>query len=548
VVLRDYSTYTVVTWADANFARIFSLEPIAGRLYSDSEAHRAALVGEEFARDNFGGPQAALGQILHIENEAVAVTGVLPGRFDFPAHTQVWEAAPSEPESRSRTAFSYKAVGLRRPGVSLQAAQSELSGISRRLQIAYPDDNRAKVIKLQPLQQAMTGEVRPTLMFLWATAGLILLIACVNLTHLELVRSLERHREISIRKALGSSRWQVVQPVLIETLLVSLTGAAAGVLLSFPVVKMLVAMAPKELQLANGIHLNGWVLGFTLGMAVVTAALSALLPAIRAGRVNHVEALKLNASRGIGRHDAAGLRNGLIIAEVTAAFLLSTGAGLLLHTMKNLMDRDMGYDTRQMLVVDADAPAHSTGDALRVVGQFNHLFAQLETMPGVERVAGIMGLPMGSYGSNGYYSTSGGLTVDRRHEAYADFSVASPGYFRTMGIPVLRGRDFSAQDTFDSPFVAVISESLARRSYGDANPVGKQMQCGLDSDKWMTIIGVAGDVRQNSPAELPGPTLYMPMTQHPFYANQIHIVLRTPVQPLTLMDAVRKNPVGAKSR
>jgi predicted permease len=147
-----------------------------------------------------------------------------------------------------------------------------------------------------------------------------------------------------------------------------------------------------------------------------------------------------------------------------------------------------------------------------------------------------MGLPTGAYGSNGYYQTRGGLPADPRHAAYANFSVSSPGYFQTMAIPLRSGRDFNAQDTFNAPFTAVISESLARQSFGNAHPVGKLIQCGLDSDKWMTIVGVVGDVRQDSPAELPGPTLYMPMAQHPFYANQIHIVLRTRVKPLTLMN------------
>jgi putative ABC transport system permease protein len=160
-------------------------------------------------------------------------------------------------------------------------------------------------------------------------------------------------------------------------------------------------------------------------------------------------------------------------------------------------------------------------------------------MPGVERAAGIMGLPTGSYGSNGYYTVTGAGPVDVNRSPHADFSVASPGYFPAMGIPINRGRDFSAQDTYESPFVAVISESLAKQSFGRADPLGKQIQCGLDSDKWMTVVGVVGDVRQESPAENPGPALYMPMTQHPFYGNQIHIVLRTQVKPLTLMNAVQ---------
>jgi predicted permease len=539
VELRNHSVYTVLTTVDANFARVFSLQPVAGRLFTDAEAHRAALVGEQFARDHFGSVQAALGQALRVENDPLEITGVLPASFDFPSKTQVWEAYPLRPESKSRTAFNYKAVALVRSGVSFQTAQAELTQFSRQLEKSYPVDNRNKQFEIDPLQQALTGKARPTLLLLWATVALILLIACVNVTHLQLVRSMERQREIAIRKALGSSRWQVIQPVLLEGLLVSLIGATAGVLLAFPAVNALVAMAPSELPRANEIRLSGWVLGFSLGLSVLTALGSSILPALRAAKVDPAEALKHDASRGMSRRGAARFRDGLVIAEVAATFVLAMGAGLLVHTMMTLRARDMGYETRQLLVVDADAPAHSEQEAHRAVQQFYELFGQLAAIPGVEHVAGIMGLPTGEYGSNGYYNTRGGLPADPAHALSSVFSVASPGYFPAIGIPIVRGRDFSSQDTYESPFVAVISESLARQSFGSADAVGKQIQCGLDSDKWMTIIGVVGDVRQDSPAEEPGSALYMPMAQHPFYGNQIHIVLRTAIKPLTLMNAVQ---------
>jgi putative ABC transport system permease protein len=539
VQLRNYSTYSAVTSVDANFAGVFSLQPVAGRLLTDADAHRAVMVGEQFARDNFGSPQAALGHVLHIENEPLEIAGIFPAGFDFPTKTQVWESRPSQSKWDERTAFNYKAVVLLRPGVSVQAAQTELDGISHRLQTAYPDANRNKQMIVQSLQHALTVDARPTLLFLWATVGIILLIGCVNVTHLQLVRSIERQRELAIRRALGSSRRQIMQPVVLESLLLALMGGAAGVLLAFPAVHGLVAMAPKELPRADEIRLNGWVLVFTLGISILTAIASALLPALRAAKIDPAEALKHDTSRGLSRQGAGVLRNGLVIAEIAATFVLAMGAGLLLHTMTTLMGRDMGYQTRQLLVVDADAPAHSTENYQHAVQQYYDLFAKLTMLPGVIHVAGIMGLPTGIYGSNGYYQTKGGLPVDPGHPAWSGFSVASPGYFQAMGIPIKSGRDFSTQDQYDSPFVAVISESLAKQSFGSSDPVGKQLQCGLDSDKWMTIVGVVGDVRQDSPAEKQGPTLYMPMTQHPFYANQIHIILRTEVQPLTLMNAVQ---------
>ncbi len=542
VQLRDHAAYTVVTLADANFAKVFSLQPIAGRLYSEADAKHAALVSERFARDNFGSPQAAVSQLLRIEGEPIEIVGVIAGpsggAFDFPNRTQVWLASSLTPDSKSRSAFNYKAVALLRPDAAFPTAQAELASISAHLQAAYASDNRGKSMVVEPLKDALTGDSRPTLIFLWAAAGLILLIACVNVMHLSLVRSMERQRELAIRRALGSSRWRVMQPVFLESMLVALLGAATGILLAFPTLHLLVALAPQELPRTSQIHLNLRVLAFALALSILTAVLSAILPALRAAQVDPAEALKSDSTRGLTSRSSTLFRSSLVVAEVAATFVLAVGAGLLLRTMSTLNARDLGFETRQMLVADADAPAAGETGSQKAVQEFNNLFAQLTHLPGVESVAGIMGLPTGNYGSNGYYETKGGLPTDPAHPAWSNFSVASPNYFQTMGIPLKRGRDFTPEDTHDSAMVAIISDSLARQSFGSADPVGKQIRCGLDSDKWMTVIGLVGDVRQDSPAQPPAPALYMPMTQHPFYGNQIHVVLRTSVKPLSLINSV----------
>ncbi len=551
VQLSDHAAYTVVTIADASFASVFALQPVAGRLYTEADAKHAALVSERFALQNFGNVHAAIGQVLHVEGMPLEIVGVIGAGFDFPKGTQVWMASPTVPESQSRTSFNYKAVALLRRDRSFSRAQAELNIISARLQAAYAKENRNKEMRVQPLRDALTADSRTTLLFLWAAAGVILLIACVNVMQLQLVRSMERERELAIRRALGSSRWRVMQPVFLESVLVALIGGTVGVLLAFPSVRVLVAMAPAELPRMSEIHLNLWVLGFALGLSSITAVLSATLPALRAANVDAAEALKSDSSRGTTRRRVSLLRDGLVVAEVAMTFVLAVGAALLLRTMFTLDARDVGFERRQMLVVDADAPATKEIDLEKVISQFNELFMDLEHLPGVQHVAGVMGLPTGIYGSNGDYETKNGPASDADQKTWSYFSVVSPGYFETMEIPLKRGRDFKWQDTHDGEMVAVISDSLARQSFGNADPVGKQIRCGLDSDKWMVIVGVVGDVRQDSPAERPGATLYMPMTQHPYYANQIHVVLRTDVKPLTLMNAVdariaRINPLIAR--
>ena len=544
VQLRDHSAYSIVTFADTNFARVFALRPMAGRLFTAEE--HAAMVSERFARDNFGAAQAAVGQVVGIEGEPEEIVGVLPEGFDYPGGTQVWVASHPQPAWQGRTSFNFKAVALLREGEGFTQTGTELEALSGRLETAYPKDNHGKAMRVKPLKEALTGDSRQTLLFLWAAAGLILLIACVNVMHLQLVRSMERQRELAIRRALGSSRWRVMQPVFLESVMVALMGGAAGVALAFPAVKVLVAMAPKELPRAAEIHLNLWVLGFALALTLGTAVVSAMLPAMRASKVDPADALKCDASRGITRHGAGLMRDGLVVAEVAATFVLAVGAGLLLRTMMVLNARDMGYQTRQMLVVDADAPATREMESLRAVGMFDQLFAQLRGLPGVDRVAGVMGLPTGSYGSNGYYETKGGLPVDPDHPAWSNFTVASPGYFAAMGIPLKRGRDFGTEDTHESGMVAVISESMARQSFGEADPVGRQIKCGLDADKWMTVVGVVGDVRQESPADAPGPTLYMPMTL--MHAVEERIAKTNPLiaRRYTTMDALMDQSVATE--
>ncbi len=557
IQLRDHAVFTGFAAVDGNFVRVFGLTPIAGRVFTGSEAGNAALVSERFAHDNFGSVQAALGQTFHLENKPVQITGVLPSSFNFPDKTQVWVEYLFHPETEDRTAFNYKAVAKLRSGVSFEAAQAELTTISQRLKAAYPDANKNKQMAVVPLQEELTGKARPMLLLLLAAVGIILLIACVNVTHLELARSIERQRELAVRTALGSSRWQLRQLVMAEGLLISLAGGLCGVLLAGPAVRVLVAMAPAGLPRATEIHLNGWVLAFTLGLCLLATVVSSLVPARRASKVDPAEALKQDSSRGMAGHNASALRDGLVVAEIAATFVLAVGAGLLLRTLMTLSTRDLGFQTARMLVVNAAAPAQThdeltvTSDELKVAQQYDSLLTQLAALPGVEHVGGIYGLPTASSGSNGNYSVKGGVPMNSDHAPWANFSAITPGYFQTMGIPLKLGRGFDAQDTYAGQPVVVISESLARQSFGSANPIGRQLQCGLDLDsfnKWATIVGVVGDVRQDSPASQPGPILYLPIAQHPYRAAEMDLVLRTKVPPLSLMNTVQAETMHANSQ
>jgi putative ABC transport system permease protein len=540
VQLRDHATFTGVSFVDPGFARVFQITPEAGRWFSDAEANHAAVVNATFARNNFGSAQAAVGQILKIDGHPMEIVGVVSGSFEFPKHTQIWSAESAQPESMERTAFNYQAVARMRRGVSLSSAQAELDGIGKRLQAAYPKANEDKSFKFVPLQEQLVGSVRPMLLLLMASVGLVLLIACVNVTHLYLARAVERQRELAVRTALGSSRLRLGRMVVLESLLLSSAGAVLGILIAAPIVRLLVSMAPAGLPRAGEIQLNFWVFAFTAAIALIATLMASLLPARKAARVDPIAALQQDSSRGMSSRHSFLLRNGLVIAEVAAAFVLAVGASLLARTMLNLQSSNLGYSKTGLLIVDADAPAVSLDDAIAATRRFDAIFADLKTLPGVESVGGVMGLPLGKYGSNGNYGVNG-KPLDSNSKDWAIFTLASPGYFKTMEIPLLRGRDFAAQDAYNAPLVAIISESVARQSFPGQDPIGHQIECGLDAPGKgrRTIIGIVRDLRQDSPADSPGPALYMPLAQNPFMATQINIAIRTKVAPASLIDTVQ---------
>ena len=538
VQLRDHATFVGVSSVNSGFAQVFQIQPLVGRWFTDAESKHAAVVNATFARNNFGSAQAAVGQIVKVEGQPLEIVGVVPGSFEFPTHTQVWMDYPAQPESTSRTAFNYRAVARLRRGVPLETAQVELAGIGKRLRAAYPKDNEDKSFRFVPLQEQLVGAVRPMLLLLMFSVGLVLLIAFVNVTHLYLARAVERQRELAVRTALGSSRLRLGRMVVLESLVLSAAGATLGIALAVPIVRLLVSLAPSDLPRAGEIQLNISVFAFTAGIALVATVAASLVPARQAARVDPIMALQQDSSRGMSSRHSFLLRNALVIAEVAAAFVLAVGASLLARTMLTLQSNDLGYSKSGLLVVDADAPAVNLQDSLNATQKFNAIYADLKALPGVESVAGVMGLPTGKYGSNGYYSVNG-AAVDT-HGGQAIFSLASPDYFKTMEIPMLKGRDFTEADSYEAPFVAIISESLARQSFSGQDPIGHQIECGLDAPgKQMTIIGVVRDLRQDSPAESPGPALYMPLTQHPYMATQINIAIRTKVSSAALIDTVQ---------
>ncbi len=530
VQVRGRAEFTGVFWVNPEFFAVFGQKPAA---FTDS----SAVVSEAFAIRSFGDAQRALGQTIRVENRVYEISSVLKGPR-FPANAEVWlPAGESIQQSLSRSSYNYRAVAKLKAGVSLDQARASLDSIAAQLALAFPKTNHGKTFAPVPLREQLTGSVQSMLYMLLGAVLLVLLIACANVSNLLLARATVRAREIAMRVALGASRAVIVRMLVMESMTLAVLGGFLGIVLAWWGTQALLHFAPADLPRADEIHLDYAVLAFAMGLSLLSAVVFGVLPAMQASRVEF-------SSRGVLRGGSHRLRNSLVVAEIALSFVLATGAGLFFRSFLALNSVDMGFRQENVLVMYAHAPAKELSQYVSVTHSFvDKLLPSLAAMPGVEATAAVMGLPTGQYGSNGSYAVVGKQTMrDGEKLPEANWALTSPNYFSAMHIPLLSGRDFTAQDQFGASGIVIVSESAARQSFQGEDPIGRQLMCGLDDAtmKPMTIVGVAGDVRQNSPGSALLPTLYMPMEQHPYHSNELQVIVRTASAPSAMTTVVRK--------
>ncbi len=530
-------------WVEPAFFRVFAVPPVNGRAFDPRDGRQRAVVALGFAERVFGSGAAALGQRVSVEGDAYEIVGVMPRTFGPPAHTELWLPLP-EPlplVGLNRTAFNYQAVARLAPGISLRQAQASVDALAARLAAAFPDSNRDRGFSVLALRDRLVAQVRATLLVLLGAVALVLTIACVNVANLLLARATTRSHEIALRAALGASRWRIVRQLVAESLVLSACGGLVGVLLAYVGVSLLVRLAPPALPRLGEVVVDTRVLLFALLLSAIASLAFGLAPAWRAARGDVHTGLKQAAPRGIVGMRAPRVRALLVVGEVALAFALAVGASLLVRSFAALTRADLGYRPDSVLVMYAHRPASRLGEYVRVSEFFASIASTLSDIPGVDRVGAVMGLPTGRYGSNGSYWIEGRPTPSSSGDLpNAGFRLASPGYFAALGVPLIEGRDFTERDRYDAPFVVIVSRALGRQQFAGENPLGRRLRCGLDADdRWMTIVGVVGDVRQESPGADPEPEMYMPLTQHPYFANEVQVVVRTKVPPATLAPALR---------
>jgi putative ABC transport system permease protein len=547
VIVGSAAEYGHTATVTPEFFRVFRVEPAIGRLFSPDEEKAggpaAVLISQSFWRNHYGANPRALGQALRMFDHSMTVVGVLPAGFGFPDNTDIWYPANTIfPETTSRSAHNYRAVGRLKPDASLEQAQSQMVSIASRLEAQYQESNAGKSVLVTRMSDAMVKNVRLTLYLLLGAVGLVLLIACANMANLLLAKATSRTREIAIRAAVGASRARIVRQLITESLLLALLSGGAGLLLAVWGSTALVLLAPKNVPRLAETGIDGWVLAFTFGVSVLASLVFGLAPAVQTSRVDLNNALKQGAAKSVIGGGAGRTRSALVVAEIALSVVLLTGAGLLIRSFQALTNVDLGFRPEKILVMESSVPASESIESARRATQFYKDFLRdIAILPGASAVGAMLATP-GQVGSNGGYwidhlPTGKDLSVTAPQAVFSGFA---PNTLRTLGIPLTRGRDFTDADTYDAPFTAIVNEELARKSFPGQDPMGRVIFCGLDSMNPMRIVGVAGNTRQWGPAAAAWPEIYMPYEQHPRYATDLNILVRTAADPSALQETLRR--------
>ncbi|HEV2448715.1 MAG TPA: FtsX-like permease family protein, partial [Candidatus Sulfopaludibacter sp.] len=421
----------------------------------------------------------------------------------------------------------------------LEAAQSEVSAIERRIKQEHPSAFQSKDAAVMSLQSHVVGEVRPALLMLFAAVGFLLLIVCVNVANLLLVRVTARSRELAVRTALGAGRRHLVRLMLSESLLLAVAGGTAGLLLAVWSLELLRILLPPEVPRVGDIRIDGGVVAFALAVSAAAGLLFGFLPAWRACAMNVNDALKSGSRSATWGRKSYRTQGALVVSEVCLSLLLVTGAALLARSFSYLRTLDPGFRSEGVLTVNASFPP---GKKPEVLAKYRDLRARVGALPGVVAAGTASTIPVGGFHPDGHFFVEGRRA--QMGNADADWIMVSPGYLKAMRIPLLRGRDFTEQDSENSRPVAVISQEMARVYFPGSDPIGQRIwfDSFAPSELWMTVVGVAGDVRQSSLTQKSVyPAAYVCYTQQTFLPALTGgtLVLRTQGNPAPLAGAVR---------
>jgi putative ABC transport system permease protein len=528
-----------------NTFEILGVAPVLGRTFTAEEDRpgndQVVILGHGLWQRRFGAKPEVIGRQITLHNRARTVIGVMPPDFKFPEVADLWVPLAIDRSEWSRNDHGWDAVARLKSGVTLEQAQSDMTAVARRLEEQNPVTNEGKSVNLIPLRENLAGDYRRALLILMGVVGLVLLIACANVANLLLARASARAKEVAIRTALGAGRWRVFRQLLTESVVLGLMGGALGCGLAVWGLDLLLAAIPIDLPFWMKFDLDGRVLGFTTGVTLLTGLIFGAAPSLHASKVDLNEALKDGgrSASGAGRHR---ILRSLVVAEVALSLVLLIGAGLMMRSFMRLQHTNPGLNSENLLTLRLDLPFAKYNAPGKLQVFYKELLERVSALPGVQAVSAVNRAPL----AGGYWGRS--LTVEGfpilsvGQAPVINHCVITPNYFRTMGIPILMGRDFTDADTPDSMKVTIIDERLAREYWPNESPLGKRVRFGApeSNEPWHTIVGVVGEVKQESLNESLSltrrKTVYLPYAE--IGLDDLTLAVRA-VNPENLAQAIR---------
>ncbi|HEX8775362.1 MAG TPA: ABC transporter permease [Pyrinomonadaceae bacterium] len=527
----------------ASFFSVLGIKPALGRAILPEDdrpgIEDVVILSHGLWQRRFGADPSIIGKKINVSGQSITVIGVMPAGFEFMEPIDVWRPMSLDYAKERRDNRYLQVVALLKPGVTIEQAQAQMNTISQRLSQSYTETNSSWGTKLTGLHELLVEDVRPALLLLLGAVGFVLLITCANVANLLLARAAARQKEIAVRAALGASRMRVIRQLLTESLLLSLTGGALGLLLSVWLTDLLISISPANSPRLDEVSLDGRVLLFTLAVTCLIGLLFGLAPALQASHVNLNEALK-EGGRGFSEGWRRNrVRKLLVVSEVALSLILLVGAGLLIKSFMLLRETNPGFDSENVLTMRVSVPGVKY-KGVQKAEFFQRLTEEVSALPGVEAAGAVLSLPLG--GSN--YSV-GRSFIPEGHphtpeeSANAAYAVATPQYFRAMKIPLIAGRQFTERDTKDAPQVIIVNETLARRYFPGESAVGKRLTVWRDEDFPREIVGVVGDTKAEAMDVEMGPQMYVPHMQDAGWGGMSLVVRTTTGTPTAMAAAVR---------
>ena len=521
---------------------ILRVSPILGRAFTADEDRpqqdAVVILGYDLWQKNFSGDPNILGQKLVLSNRPRTIVGVMPRGFRFPEVSELWVPMALTPQMFTRTDHGLNAIARLKDGVTFEEAQAEMHNIAARIEQQNPVTNEGLGVKVMSLHENLAGDYREALLILLGVVGCVLLVACVNVANLMLARATARQKEFALRAALGASRWRIVRQLLIESLLLAMVGGAIGFALSLWALNLLLRAIPGQLPFWMNFTIDLRVLAFTLGITLLTGLIFGAVPALQTSRVDLNDTLKEGGRGAIGFRGRS--RSLLVVTEIALSLVLLVGAGLMIQSFLRLRQVNIGLDAKNVFTATVALPrAKYTEDEQRITF-FKQLLEQVRTIPGVEAAGATSTLPLSGNNWGRSLTVEGYPVMSVGQAPIIQHTLATPGYFQTLGITLIAGRDFTDADTAGSPKVTIVDERLARHYWPNDSPVGKRIRFGPpeDNEPWHTIVGVVRTVRHQRMQEDTRESVYLPYRQIPI--NELTLVARTTADPHELTAAVRR--------